>query len=115
MASISADFPLALIFPLTRHGLVNPCAGCAALRAPIPTGRDTLIVPSNCGSPAANGERPVCFDAERAIHGIDIDVQLERALIAQTAERNTIRIKLAGDGDGALAFHRAQQANAPLR
>ena len=56
--------------------------------------------------PGCEGERPVCFDAERAVHGIDIDVQLERALIAQTAERNTIRIKLAGDGDGALAFHR---------
>ncbi len=98
-----------MTFPLTRQGWVKVCAGCAAPRASIPTGRDKLKLPSKRGCAGGERQRAVGFDAERMIDRIDIDVKLERALLAQTADSDTIWIKLAGDGDGALALHRADK------
>ena len=57
------------------------------------------------------GERQhaVGFDAERMIDRIDIDMELERAVVGIAAAGYAERIKLAADGDGALAFERAEQ------
>ena len=59
----------------------------------------------------AAGERQhaVGFDAERVIDRIDIDMELERAVVAVAAGGNPERIKLAADGDGALALERTDQ------
>ena len=57
------------------------------------------------------GERQhaVGFDAERMIDRIDIDMKLERAVVAIAAAGYAERIKLAADGNGTLAFERAKQ------
>ena len=104
--SISADCPLALTFPLTRQGCVKVCAGCAAPRAAIPTGRDRANIPSKRGSPAANVSAPSASILSARSTGSTLTCSLSDALLAQAADSDAIRIKLAGDRDGALALHR---------
>ena len=75
----------------------------------MPTGRVRLKVPSNFGSRAGERQHAVGFDAERMIDRIDIDMELERAVVGIAAGGDAERIKLAADGDGALALERTEQ------
>ena len=99
---------MALIFPLIRHGWVKAGAGCDGA----PADSDGARHCQRSVEMRLTGRKSQCairFDPKRTIDRIDIEVKLEGALLAQTADSDTIRVRLAGNGHRALAFYRAGQ------